>query len=213
MRVWHHWEEWECVKAGMYDSSGNDEMAIQYKEFLMDLELFGKTMESVMRCWPVSCEQFLLNDSINRIAWLGQSSVCFHCGIPRKYRYGFKLLSDRDQLSANNLAHKHLKKWLKRHRYNEPLFNKTNITLKPVHGVHSRVNRFVDTWVMRGYDDGLPEKVPSELMQESLAPSYQQIAIALLKNDMNMTSLGFTAKTSPWYGVLKRHELQHRKKD
>lgn len=40
-----------------------------------------------------------------------------------------------------------------------------------------------------------------------LAPSWKAIAIAILKNDMQMTSLGYQATESEWYGVLKQIEL------
>ena len=44
-------------------------------------------------------------------------------------------------------------------------------------------------------------------MTLGLAPSYKAIAIALMKNDMNLLSLGFSSEPSAWYGFLKRDEL------
>ena len=47
-------------------------------------------------------------------------------------------------------------------------------------------------------------------MQLGLAPSYQAICIAILKNDHALQTLGFSAPTSMFYGALKRKELQAR---
>lgn len=47
-------------------------------------------------------------------------------------------------------------------------------------------------------------------MHDTLAPSYRQIAIAILKHDHALTSLGFTAEMSPWYMALKRLEIAER---
>lgn len=71
-----------------------------------------------------------------------------------------------------------------------------------------RVERYVNEWKARCYFHGVPEEVPRMIAEAGLAPSWKAIAIALLKNDMQMTSLGFTAKQSAWYGVLKRIELK-----
>lgn len=114
-RVFHHWETWECVKAGMYASdAGHDpESATRlYAEFLRDIPRFERAMERVVKEWPISCEQFLSNDSINRIAWLGQSAMCIDTGIPRNFRAGFKLLSDSEQEAANAAAARMLSAWI-----------------------------------------------------------------------------------------------------
>jgi predicted phosphoadenosine phosphosulfate sulfurtransferase len=58
--------------------------------------------------------------------------------------------------------------------------------------------------------DDIPDEVPNELADELLAPSYKAIAIALLENDMHLTSLGYEAKFSKWYDVLKRIEIEAR---
>ena len=49
---------------------------------------------------------------MNRIAYLGQASVCYAKGIPAVFRGGFSLLTDEQQLAANKLALKYLNKWL-----------------------------------------------------------------------------------------------------
>ena len=72
---------------------------------------------------------------------------------------------------------------------------------------NSRINEYVETWKKRGYPDDIPDEVPNELMRQGLAPSYKAIAIAILKNDLKLESLGFSGSKSEWYGVFKRIEL------
>lgn len=113
-RVYHPWWNWECYKAGFFNTtiSVDDDVALKmYAEFLRHSVAFSKGMERVMSEWPNSCEQFLTNPSMNRIAWLGQSSMCITTGIPSKYRAGFKLLSETEQKVANSLAGEYLIKW------------------------------------------------------------------------------------------------------
>ena len=62
----------------------------------------------------------------------------------------------------------------------------------------------------KGYSDGIPDEVPDVLQRELLAPSYKAIASAILKNDLQLLSCGFTGKESAWYGELKRVELEAR---
>lgn len=74
----------------------------------------------------------------------------------------------------------------------------------------SRVNDYIAKWKSQGYSDDIPDEVPDSLMRLGLAPSYKAIAVAILKNDINLLSLGFTVPDSPWYSFLKRTELQER---
>ena len=48
------------------------------------------------------------------------------------------------------------------------------------------------------------------LMQQQLAPSYRAIALAILRNDHALQSLGFAPEQSRWYMELKRIEIAAR---
>ena len=76
--------------------------------------------------------------------------------------------------------------------------------------MQSKISEYVKKWTGRGYSDGIPDEVPAALSQMGLAPSWRAIAIAILKNDHSMKSLGFEAGYSPWYSVLKRIEIEAR---
>jgi len=75
------------------------------------------------------------------------------------------------------------------------------------------VSRWVEDWTTKGYPDGIPDEVPQVLMQLGSAPSYKAVALALLRNDMNMEALGYSPKKSEWYGAFKRVEIAARSQD
>lgn len=116
-RVYHPWWLWECYTAGFYASdvpSGDDptEAMRAYADFLADLDRFGAAIDRVFEAWRHSCQHFLTNESMNRIAWIGQSSACVAMGLPSRFRAGFKLLSQAQQDAANDLADKRLSEWV-----------------------------------------------------------------------------------------------------
>jgi predicted phosphoadenosine phosphosulfate sulfurtransferase len=61
----------------------------------------------------------------------------------------------------------------------------------------------VTTWEARCYSDGIPDEIPEGLSKSLRAPSYKAIAMAILRNDLALTSLGFSGEHSQWYDVLK----------
>jgi hypothetical protein len=56
---------------------------------------------------------------MNRIAWLGQASLCYALGIPLTFRGGFQLLSKEEQEIANKTALIYLNKWLRKNGMEE----------------------------------------------------------------------------------------------
>lgn len=115
-RVFHTYEKWECYKAGFYattkEGMKKDECQEAYREFLSDIDLFSETLGKVITEWPHSCEHYLTNVAMNRIAWLGQASACYALGIPSTFRGGFSLLTPKEQDKANLIALDYLNRWL-----------------------------------------------------------------------------------------------------
>lgn len=72
------------------------------------------------------------------------------------------------------------------------------------------IERYVKTWQERGYEQDIPDDVPTSLMRLGLAPSYKAVALAILQNDLHFVSLGMTAPQSRWYSELKRIEIAAR---
>lgn len=67
---------------------------------------------------------------------------------------------------------------------------------------------YVAMWENRCYFDGIPDEVSNNLMKSGRVPSYKAIALAILKNDTTLRSLGFSGKDTDWYGVLKKIEFK-----
>jgi hypothetical protein len=120
-RIFHTWDKWECYPAGFYNENipdkTDDECKEAYREFLASRESFSNALERVISEWKNSCEHYLTNERMNRIAWLGQASACIALGLPSRYRSGYFLLTDEQQKSADELALEYLNKWLDKYGY------------------------------------------------------------------------------------------------
>jgi ParB-like chromosome segregation protein Spo0J len=118
IRIFHTWDKWECFPAGFYENRPKDseltdnECRHQYAEFLRDIPRFEEAMKGVLSDWPNSCEHYLSNERMNRIAWLGQAAMCYATGIPARYSGGYQLLSEEERLAANTAALGFLNLWL-----------------------------------------------------------------------------------------------------
>jgi hypothetical protein len=119
-RIYHTWDKWECYPAGFYESKAPNEWTAleatrQYAEFLRDTPRFAAALERVLSEWPNSCEHYLSNVNMNRIAWLGQASACIAMALPAAFRGGYHLLSLDEQRTADETALVALNSWLENH--------------------------------------------------------------------------------------------------
>lgn len=116
-RIYHQWDKWECYPAGFYENSvkgkTKDECEKEYALFLADSERFKRALWKVIKKWKNSCEHYLTNEKMNRIAWLGQASICIDSGIPSCYRSGYFQLTTEQQKEADLIALEYLNLWLK----------------------------------------------------------------------------------------------------
>jgi len=115
-RILHTYEKWECYKAGFYENKvsglSKEECEEIYRSMLANIEEFEIALSRVITEWKYSCEHYLTNEKMNRIAWLGQASLCITYGIPSIFRGGFNLLTEDQQKAANESALKYLNIWL-----------------------------------------------------------------------------------------------------
>lgn len=121
-RIYHRWEKWECYPAGFFDEHPPkgltfDECQIKYAEFLRDIKRFKKAAYKVVDNWINSCEHNLTNESMNRIAWMGQAAMCIETGISSKFRGGYHLLTDQEKINADSTALEVINYWMFLHGY------------------------------------------------------------------------------------------------
>lgn len=119
-RIYHTWDKWECYPAGFYETrppkgmtTGEAKQACA--DFLSDIPRFRQSMAHVQRDWPRSCEHYLSNENMNRIAFLGQSAMCHATGISQMFCGGYQLLTEAQQQAADEAALLHLNMWLSAH--------------------------------------------------------------------------------------------------
>jgi predicted phosphoadenosine phosphosulfate sulfurtransferase len=62
--------------------------------------------------------------------------------------------------------------------------------------ITERVAQYIATWEKRCYSGGIPDDAPRKLRAANRVPSYRSIAVAILSNDHQLTSLGFQPRAS-----------------
>jgi len=117
-RIYHTWDKWECYPAGFYNNQppkglSSAECLEMYREFLADIPRFQSAMLRVVSEWERSCEHYLSNECMNRIAWLGQSAMCIETGVPAQFRGGYNLLTEEQKKNADAAALEVLNLWMK----------------------------------------------------------------------------------------------------
>ena len=73
-----------------------------------------------------------------------------------------------------------------------------------------KVKGYVQVWKDRCYENDIPDEVPLSLMKTGRVPSYKAIAIAILKNDLTFSSLGFTQPKSKLADQLYRENKKRK---
>lgn len=116
-RILHTWEKWECYKAGFYAERPPGEITQQqgeelYRQFLSNPSAFDSALRHITTHWRHSCEHYLTNDRMNRIAWLGQAAAAHAIGMPSCCRGGYHLLTEEQKADADALALLYLNQWL-----------------------------------------------------------------------------------------------------
>lgn len=116
-RIFHTFDKWECHKAGFYKPTPPEGMKkpgciAAYADFLRSNDRFRAGLAKVTTEWKHSCEHYLTNSAMNRIAWLGQAAACAELGIPSEFRGGYSTMTQLEQRAADELAFEYLNKWL-----------------------------------------------------------------------------------------------------
>lgn len=117
-RIYHPYYLWEDFKHGFYDNSSGE---VKQKHIDKVLEMFNDKhltttyMNKVIDTWVYSCEHNLTNNSMNRIAYIGQAACCLYAQIPSTITMeAWSLLDDNIKEQANIIANEVLSKWEKK---------------------------------------------------------------------------------------------------
>jgi predicted phosphoadenosine phosphosulfate sulfurtransferase len=65
--------------------------------------------------------------------------------------------------------------------------------------------RYQAIWKKRCYFDGIPDEVPAKVQLSFRAPSWKAVAMAILKNDHGLRTLGFIQVETQLSAELLRH--------
>lgn len=71
----------------------------------------------------------------------------------------------------------------------------------------TKIEKYIKDWEQKCYKNGIPDQAPDCIEKNCEVPTYRKICFAILKNDHNLKTLGFTEKRSISYNQLKRKEL------
>ena len=122
-RIYHPYNLWEDYKNGFYKSETNlnlDEQIEVCKNLFLDLKEFENILNILIRDWKYSMEHNLTNESLNKIAYLGQASCAYKFKISNDIsRQGYNLLNAYEKQKADDMAKKYLEKWEKEIYVNE----------------------------------------------------------------------------------------------
>jgi hypothetical protein len=120
-RVFHHYKLWEDYKHGFYNVPSKKEKnkdKDKVLDFFTDQDLVFAQMFKVSNSWVYSMEQNLTNINMNRVAYIGQASVCYFLGISSlSTMYAWKFLKPDDQIKSNKTANKIIKLWEQKRIY------------------------------------------------------------------------------------------------
>ena len=113
--------EWECFKNGMYKTSSEiSNYNIHFNnsiKLLSNQNLFFETGMKVLSEWTISCNNFLSNKNINKIAFIGQVCCCYKFGCPEIIvKDAWKTIDKTIQKEANETAYKILRNYEGRNR-------------------------------------------------------------------------------------------------
>lgn len=114
-RIYHPYWLWEDYKAGFYENISGEqkkEMISKVLELFNSESLTKEFMNKVITDWKYSCEHNLTNESLNKIAYIGQGACCIYAGVPNTITMeAWSLLDKEIQNRANNIAEKTIETW------------------------------------------------------------------------------------------------------
>lgn len=114
-RIFHPYWLWEDYKAGFYDNVSGEKKKKYIKkvlEMFNDKKLTKENMLFVVENWKYSCEHNLTNDSLNKIAYIGQSACSVYAGVPCTVTMEcWSMLTEEVKERSNKIALEFIEIW------------------------------------------------------------------------------------------------------
>lgn len=114
-RIYHPFWLWEDHKHGFYNNSSGEH---KKKHIEKCLEMFNSEkltrqfMFRVVDEWKHSMEHNLTNESLNQIAYIGQSACCLYAGIPNTVTMEcWSMLTKEVQNRSDEIAKEAIERW------------------------------------------------------------------------------------------------------
>jgi hypothetical protein len=119
-RIYHPYNLWEDYKLGFYDNiSGKtkEQKINSVLEMFNSKELTIKYMNKVINEWTYSCEHNLTNESMNKIAYIGQAACCIYDKVPNLITmYAWKFLKPEIRERSDKIAKKTINEWMQKQK-------------------------------------------------------------------------------------------------
>lgn len=112
-RVWKPCNEWEELRFNMWGDVDDRQAYLQKAiEFTGNARLYGSFMERVVKEWPVSTENALTDQTLNKRAWVGHAACALAFGCPEDIvRQAWGYLSEEQRYLANQAADRAIALW------------------------------------------------------------------------------------------------------
>jgi hypothetical protein len=125
IRVFHPVFNWEEIKYNMWGEVDDIETSLSEAiAFTSNHKLYGSWMNRVVNEWPISCENALTDNSLNRKAWVGHAAVAMATGIPEDItRMAWGFLSDEQRFLANEEARRAIMSWERDYRKHNEIYH------------------------------------------------------------------------------------------
>jgi len=123
-RIYHHYLKWECYKNEMYLTKDINELKNIniVLDFFRNDNLFLDTGIEFIDKWKFTLQHHLSDDSINKIAYIGQLACNYKYKIPEiTTKKAWYLLDENTQIKANRTAKLIIYKYLNNEQENKQL--------------------------------------------------------------------------------------------
>lgn len=112
-RIYHPYKSWEEVAHGMYSEVSNRKEWLEKAiAFTGDHVTYGRYMTRVVNEWPISCENALTDNRINKKAWVGHAACALAFNCPEDIvREAWGELTDEQRILANREADRAIRLW------------------------------------------------------------------------------------------------------